>query len=803
MKTRTQLTAWRLILFLFLLEVGTLSLWAAPASADQPLDFNRDIRPILSDKCFFCHGPDPDERKADFRLDVESEAKADLGGYFAIDSDHPEQSELIHRITTEDEDDLMPPPDSGKELSSEEISKLSRWIAEGAAYQVHWAYQPLSRPQVPEVQDASWSELPVDRFILSKLESMELHPSEPADPVTLARRLSWDLNGLPPDPGLVESFQSDPSPAAFAGLVEKLLNSPHFGERLAVYWLDLVRYADTVGYHGDQEHNISPYRDYVIRAFNENIPFDQFTREQLAGDLLPEGDLWARIATGYNRVLQTTHEGGAQDKEYLAKYAADRVRNLSSVWMGATVGCAECHSHKYDPYTQKNFYQLAAFFSDIKEQGAFSSPNSSPTIRNPEIDAWNIGQSAEIASIESEIEKLIQSDSVQSNSNAASTEIQSRIEKLQSQLSEIKKNFRKTMVTVSVEPRVMRVLNRGDWMDESGEIVTPNVPEFLTAASFKTDGRPNRLDLANWIVDPSNPLTARVFVNRVWYLMFGEGLSRSLDDFGAQGESPSHPELLDWLAVEFMDSGWDVKALVKTIALSKTYQQASLPRPKQIQADPQNIFLSRQNRFRLPAEFIRDNALAVSGLLVREIGGHSVKPYQPAGYYHHLNFPPREYQVDSGKSQYRRGVYMHWQRVFLHPMLKAFDAPTREECSAKRSTSNTPLAALTLLNDPSFVEAARVFAERILQEGGTCSDEQITWAWRQALNRNPSPEEKDALEELHQAENSYYKENPEAANELLSIGMRPHPDELDPIQTAALTSVARAIFNLNEWLTRN
>lgn len=359
------------------------------------------------------------------------------------------------------------------------------------------------------------------------------------------------------------------------------------------------------------------------------------------------------------------------------------------------------------------------------------------------------------------------------------------------------------MVTVSTEPRTMRVLNRGDWMDESGEIVQPDVPQFLAPLSVENQNRPTRLDLANWLTDSRNPLTARVFVNRVWYLLFGEGLSKSLDDFGAQGEAPSHPELLDWLAVDFMESGWDVKSLIHTITTSKTYQLSSLPTEIQRQLDPANIYLSRQNRFRLTAEFIRDNALAISGLLVEEIGGHSVKPYQPAGYYQHLNFPRRKYAPDIGEAQYRRGVYMHWQRIFLHPMLKAFDAPTREECTARRPTSSTPLAALTLLNDPSFVEAARIFAQRILKEGGSSQSERLVWAWETALSRIPSPEEVGSISTLLEEELQFYKERPDEAEELNRVGMKPKAPDLNSVEIAAWTSVARVIFNLNEWLTRN
>jgi hypothetical protein len=526
---------------------------------------------------------------------------------------------------------------------------------------------------------------------------------------------------------------------------------------MAMYWLDLVRYADTVGYHGDQEHRISPYRDYVIKAFNDNMPFAQFTVEQLAGDLLPGSTINQRIASGYNRVLQTTHEGGAQDREYRAKYAADRIRNLSGVWMGATLGCAECHDHKYDPYTQKNFYSLAAFFADIDELGAYRGPDKSPTLRPPEME-------------------------------------------VPSPLDPSRKRL--TMVTSAVKPRTIRVLKRGDWMDESGEIVEPAVPHFLKPLDVK-ERRATRLDLARWLTAPDHPQTARVFVNRLWYLFFGSGLCRTLDDTGSQGEWPTHPELLDYLAVEFIESGWDIKHMVRLMVRSTTYRQSSLETVQLRERDPENRWFARQGRFRLPAEMIRDNALALSGLLVHRPGGDSARPYQPDGYYAHLNFPKRTYQADPDANQYRRGVYVHWQRQYLHPMLKAFDAPSREECTAQRPISNTPLAALTLLNDPSFVEAARVFAARIIREGGTTEAERTHWAWREVLSREPSEREVAALLRLYRQNRAQYESDRGAAQQLVAVGLAPPPNGVDVAELAAWTTLARALLNLNETITRN
>ncbi|MGC1274873.1 MAG: PSD1 and planctomycete cytochrome C domain-containing protein [Planctomycetaceae bacterium] len=781
-----------------LLAVGIVVSAATARSDDRPIDFGRDIRPILSDKCFFCHGPDPAHREADLRLDWQDGVLADRGGYAAVVPGKPDESELIARITADDESMKMPPAESGKSLSPEQIELLRRWIEQGAEWEGHWAYEPLVRPVVPAAKDASWPRQPIDRFVLARLDQEGLTPSPDADRVTLIRRLSFDLTGLPPTADEVDRFLDDRSPDAYERLVERLLASPHFGERMAVYWLDLVRYADTVGYHGDQGHHIQPYRDYVIKSFNENLPFDQFTREQLAGDLLPNPTMWQTIASGYNRVLQTTHEGGAQDKEYLAKYSADRVRNASSVWLGSTLACAECHDHKFDPLTQKDFYTFAAFFADVSETGIFpGSPNTSPTKRPPERPVWNLAQYGRIQAIETKIASLYDAPSI----GKPQKEIDEERAKLIDQRAEIEKNFPLCMVTVSQPPRPIRVLPRGDWMDESSPPVDPAVPAFLSG--LETEGRATRLDLANWICSDENPLTARVFANRTWKLFFGRGLSGNLDDVGAQGEAPSHPELLDWLAVEFRESGWDVKHLVRTIVTSRTYRQSSLVDPALLKRDPQNRLLARQGRSRLPAEFVRDNALAISGLLVPHLGGESARPYQPEGYYGHLNFPVREYDPDEDWKQYRRGVYMHWQRQFLHPMLRAFDAPSREICTAERPISNTPLAALVLLNAPTFLEAARVLAARAIHESGTDDESRLRWLWRHVLSREATSDEIDLLRTLLEQDRAEYVADREAAAKLLSIGLAPLPNDVDQVELASWTGVARAVLNLNETLMRN
>jgi hypothetical protein len=764
-------------------------------SSHAAVDFNRDIRPILSDKCFHCHGPDEKTRKADLRLDTFMGATE--GGEFAIpiEPGKPDESEVIARILNTDPEEVMPPPETHKKVTEKELSLLKQWISEGAEYDDPWTYKAPVKHPAPEVKTKDWPVNDLDQFILGRLEKEALPPSPDADPVTLLRRLSFDLIGLPPTPTDLErfraAFQNNPQQAIEAE-TDRLLASPHFGERIAVYWLDLVRYADTVGYHGDQTQNISPYRDYVIEAFNKNLPFDQFTREQLAGDLLPNPTQDQIVATGYNRLLQTTHEGGLQPAEYRAIYQADRVRNVSGVWMGATVGCAQCHDHKYDPYTLEDFHTLGAFFADIDDERHFKNgTNALPTRREPEITVYSEAQQAELDSLAKQLKAL-------------STDKADERKKLEARRKKIASMGRRTMITKALAtPRESRVFPRGNWLDESGKVVQPAVPHFLP--QIKKEGRQNRLDLANWLVDPKNGtggLTARVMANRFFYLFFGTGLSRSLGDFGGQGQPPSNPRLLDRLAVEFYESGWDVKKLVRTMVTSRAYRQSSLVPSHLREKDPYNELVARQSRHRLPAEMIRDNALALAGLLIRDIGGASVKPYQPAGYYRHLNFPPRRYKQDQGESIYRRSVYMHWQRQFLHPMLKAFDAPSREECTAERPKSNTPVAALNLLNDPAFVEAARVFAERILKESKPDDGARLDLAFSLALSREPNKNERNALGELFQYARADFKKNPASAKQLISIGQTP-PGKIDPVKLATWTTVTRAILNLSETTTRN
>ncbi len=801
------------------------------------VDFAKDIRPLLSDRCFACHGPDEEHREADLRLDQLASLLEDRGDYQVVVPGDPSASELVNRIFSSDEFEVMPPPKHGKPLSADEKEQLRQWIAAGAIWKQHWAYERPLAVKTPAITDktqrgANW----IDAFVSQGHQSIDGHFAAPADAITLIRRLSFDLTGLPPDPPTVRRLLEDPRQDALERYIDRLLTSPAFGERLASYWLDLVRYADTVGYHGDQDHNISPYRDYVINALNDNRPFDAFTIDQLAGDLVEGATEEQIVATGYNRLLQTTHEGGLQPKEYLAIYQADRVRNLSATWMGATVGCAQCHDHKYDPYTAHDFYALAAFFADVDEEQHFKvGTNDLPTKRPPERRVLSRGQQLLLARCEKDLAELeeripgpaeddslppadsaavldstdsclVESDPLKSS--AASSEGKTTYEEqkasLEQQIKAIRDSARETMITVSITPRDVRFLPRGNWLDDSGDVLEPAVPTFL--GSLRDEQRATRLDLAYWLTNPDEGvglLTARVFVNRLWMLLFGSGLSKSVEDFGGQGEAPTHPELLDQLALEFVRSGWDIKHMVRLITASRAYRQSSLETDWHRATDPQNRLLTRQNRFRVSAEMVRDTTLACSGLLVREIGGASVKPYQPAGYYRHLNFPVREYTASDDDGQWRRGLYVHWQRQFLHPMLQAFDAPTREECTAQRPESNTPLAALVWLNDPSFVEAAKALAWRILESDATTDIERIVQLFELTTSREPDAFEREAVLDLLAESRENFSQDPAASKQLLAVGLLRKKTQIPETELAAWMTVARATLNLNETYTRN
>ncbi len=800
--------SWRIAAWGILL--GAAMMVAGDLSAGEALSFNRDVRPILSDRCFTCHGPDSAKREADLRLDRRESAVAS-----AIIPGDPESSELIRRIRSPDPELMMPPADSHKSrLTDQQVAVIEQWIKEGAPYEPHWSFIPPRRLAVPEVFGRDARD-PIDAYISARQRERGIGFQQEADAGTLARRISFDLVGLPPESFEVDRFQKSNRPDRLERWTDELLASPAFGERLASYWFDLIRFADTVGYHGDQEHAIWPYRDYVLDALNTNRPFDQFTREQLAGDLLPEASVDQRIATAYNRVLQTSHEGGVQPKEYLLKYAADRVRNLSAVWLGLTMGCAECHDHKFDDLTQRDFYQLAAFFADIQEKGDFKGAGDiTPTRRDPEIlvpssiDREMITvMTKQLDALRSRQIDLLTSFAFNDWSELALKKeeispLRPQMDRLQEEIGRVSKNKARVMVTASTARRPVRVLARGDWMDESGPIVEPAIPTAFQSMKASPESDQTRLDLANWLTSPANPLTSRVLVNRLWYLFHGTGLAKNLEDIGSQGDWPTHPDLLDALSLDLIENRWDIKGIVRRMVNSTTYRQSSLPSKEAMAIDPNNELWTRQGRSRRPAEMIRDAALATSGLLVREIGGRSVRPYQPAGYYSHLNFPQREYVEDTGPYLFRRSIYTHWQRQYLHPMLKAFDAPSREECTAQRQPSNTPAASLVLLNDPEFVEAARFFGLRAMREGPASDADRLTWMARQAFGRGFDDEELVLLVKYVALNRASFKEDLESAQKLIQIGRAPSPADIDNVEWATWTAAARVLFNLDEMITR-
>ena len=844
----------RTLLALLIVAAVTCATADFALAAEPPIpatvEFNRDVRPILSDNCFFCHGPDAKNRKADLRLDLRDEAVTSK----AIVPDQPLQSELVKRILTDDLDELMPPPDSHKKLTAPQKEILQRWIAQGARYQQHWAYEPPVKAAIPAGENG------VDALVGKRLAEIGMKPAPEADRRTLMRRLYSDLLGLPPTPEEVQAFVSDASPDAYNELVERVLKNPRYGERMALGWLDVVRYADTIGYHSDTPRNVWPYRDWVIQSFNDNKPFDRFTLEQIAGDLLPDANRETRIGSAFNRLLLSTEEGGAQSKDYEARMLTDRVRAIGAAWLGQTTGCAQCHDHKFDPITTRDFYSLGAFFADIQEpiigrrEDGMIVASADEEKKLAELDAavvdakktfeaviplidaaqqqweadvvtYNI-QLPELAAdakanaadkkLAEQVTELLKKEAaarsagekqqIQSYFRSKATKVyqaeRDHIVEAERQRQDLYDSLPKCLVSVgAANKRTVRILPRGNFMDESGEVMKPALPHFLAQPKIE-DRDLNRLDLARWLIARDNPLTARTVMNRAWKQFFGTGLSKMLDDLGAQGEPPVNPALLDWLACEFMDAGWDMKHMVRSIVTSATYKQVATATPEMLAADPLNREFARQNAFRVDAELVRDNALAISGLLSPQIGGPSVHPYQPEGYWENLNFPQRQYVSDTGANQYRRGLYTWWQRSFLHPSLVAFDAPSREECCAERNRSNIPQQALVQLNDPTYVEAARVFAARILGEGGAAPEERLAWAWQRALQRDPRAEEIATMNELLAQHLAIYRQDAEAAAALVKTGNAPVADSLDPAELAAWTHVARVLLNLHETITR-
>jgi hypothetical protein len=812
---------------LLLASLLTVSAWwlaslpAEAAKPEAPVNYNREIRPILSNNCYKCHGPDAEERKAGLRLDIRAEAlKPTESGRKAFVPGKPATSLLVRRINSTKLDFIMPPPDSNRKLSPAEKVLLARWIEQGAEYQELWSFVPPKRPPLPHVTRTDWPRNAIDYFILARLESERLSPSPEADKPTLIRRLSLDLTGLPPTPAEVDAFVADTSLEAYDRVVDRLLASPHFGERMAVDWLDAARFADTHGYHIDSGRDMTPWREWVIQAFNRNMPFNQFTIEQLAGDLLPTATLDQRIASGFNRNHMINFEGGAIPEEYLTAYIVDRVNTTSTVWLGLTVGCAQCHDHKFDPITQKEYYQLYAFFHNVPEKGLDGSKgNAAPVLKVPTPEQHR--KLAELAASIKQIEEQLTGLSAeqtesrggdQAHVTAKEKELRDQLAKLRKERVELEKQIPSTMIMKELpKPRDTFMLIRGQY-DKRGEKVAAGVPASLPPLPR---GAPaNRLGLARWLVDRGQPLTARVIVNRYWQMFFGTGIVKTAEDFGSQGELPSHPQLLDWLAVEFMEpsgvgrGAWDIKGLLKLIVTSATYRQSSVSTPTLLAKDSENRLLARGPRLRLQAEFIRDQALAISGLLNEEIGGHSVSPYQPTGLWEELmsredgkNFTAQTYEQSHGKDLYRRTMYTFWKRTSPPPTLITFDAPDREICTVRRARTNTPLQALILMNDPTYMEASRKLAERIMMEAAG-TEQRITLAFRLATARRPKPGEIRVLGSIFVKEWQAYQKNGQAALKLLRVGESKRNENLDAAELAAWTTVVSMILNLDETVTK-
>ena len=1043
--------SWRFGLSVVVLLAISLGSSSGLLAADPtPVDFNRTIRPILSSICFKCHGPDHEERKGGLRLDLRESALLKLeSGNSAIVPGKPDESELVRRILSTDDSERMPPPKNQHQLTEKDKAALRQWVAEGAEYRQHWSFRKVERPALPVVKAVAWSRNAIDRFVLARLEADGLKPSPEADRATLIRRVTLDLTGLPPTPQEVDEFLADKRPDAYERLVDRLLTTSQYAERMTVDWLDAARFADTNGYHIDNGRDMSRWREWVIDAFADNMPYDQFTVEQLAGDLLPNATLSQKIASGFNRNHMINFEGGAIPEEYHTAYIVDRVNTTGTVFMGLTVGCAQCHDHKFDALTQKEYYQFFAYFYNVPENGLdgrtgnavplvkaptaaqqkqldelqkqaeqlearlaapeakldaeqaeweqsatkipdvnwkrvevlqmsstggalfatekdgvlkVSGPNAAADVYtltvhadlkqvtgirlevlpDPSLPASGPGRSANGNLVLTDVQiqtvgadgktsnkekikaasadfsqaefpvanaidpdpktgwaifpevgkphhaifelmspatppapaapqsiamtvtlafqsqfpqhqagriRISVTDAVnphakqqlpenirqilalalesrskdqqaalrtyyRANVSATGRSLQGELTALRNQRAEIDKVVPSAMVMQEMTPaRETRLLIRGQY-DKKGDTVTAAIPASLP--QLPKDAPANRLGLAQWLVSPEQPLTSRVTVNRYWQLLFGTGLVKTSDDFGSQGEQPSHPELLDWLAAEFMQPTesakahrWDVKALVRLMVTSATYRQQSPVTRDLLVKDPENRLLARGTRHRLHVEFIRDQALFVSGLLDRRVGGASVSPYQPAGLWEELmsradgkNWTAQEYTQSHGPDLYRRTMYTFWKRTCPPPSLMTFDAPDRETCTVRRARTNTPLQALVLMNDPTYVEASRKLAERIMLEGGASTEDRITFAFRTVLSRQPKPQEISVLKNIYTQQLDRFRQNEAAAIKLLKVGESPRNEQLNTVELATWATLSSILLNLDETVTK-
>ncbi len=762
------------------------------ASLAAPVQFNRDVLPILSEHCFECHGPA--KRESGLRLDRREAALAEAdSGESAIVPGKPAASRLIAVVAGTDPDFQMPPAEKKSKLTAAEVETLRQWIAAGAKYERHWAFVKPQRPALPAVKDASWPRQPLDRFVLARLEAAQLRPAPAADPRVLARRLSLDLIGLPPSPEEVDAFARDwgiDQEAAVERYVDGLLESPHYGERWARLWLDAARYGDTHGYEKDPPRTMWPWRDWVIHALNDNMPFDQFTIEQLAGDLLPEPTPSQIIATGFHRNTLLNDEGGTDAEEFRVAALFDRVETTSTVWLGLTLNCAQCHTHKFDPITNAEYYQFFAIFNSTQDGGRAADPVY-PVPQGEDAD--------KLAELRLAIKSL--------EKQPDSTDAQAKLNELRAAEKTILDRAPKTMVMRQLDrPRPNRILTRGDFRNP-GDAVEPGVPAALHPVQLAGDAKQvDRLALANWLVDRENPLTARVIVNRHWAALFGRYLVDTPEDFGTRGELPSHPDLLDWLAVELMESGWDIKALHKRIVMSAAYRQSATATGEKIEHDPANRLYSRGPRFRVEAELVRDLALSIGGRLTPTVGGPSVFPPQPAGIWENsFGFQSfagnRRYVADEGPDRYRRGLYTYWRRTAPYPMLQTFDLVSRDVCSIQRSRTNTPLQALNTLNDPLFVEAAAGLAVRMMDREGDAAAK-AAHGLRLCVSRLPREAEVVRLTTLHDEARAKFESQREAADGLIKQG-RIDPADRDTADLAAWIVVANVLLNLDETLNKN
>ncbi|HEY0670070.1 MAG TPA: PSD1 and planctomycete cytochrome C domain-containing protein [Sphingobacteriaceae bacterium] len=744
------------------------------SKADEKLpdkiSYNFDIRPILSDKCFACHGPDPNKREAGLRLDIEEDALKALQenpSAHAIVRGKPESSEVFFRISTKDTTLVMPPISSNLKLTEREIELIKKWIKQGARYEKHWSFIAPVKSQLPKVKNSDWPKNEIDYFILHKQEQEGLTPNPEADKERLLKRLSLDITGLLPSLEMMDHFLADKRPDAYQRVVDQLLNSPAYGEKMALHWLDVARFADSHGYQDDSYRSQWPWRDWVIHAYNQNFPYDQFITWQLAGDLMPDASKEQILATGFNRNHKITEEGGVVDEEYRVEYVTDRTNTFGKALIGVTLECAKCHDHKYDPFSQKEYFQVFSFFNNVKEVGLES------VVGGPETYA----KKPLIEISDADVKNLLTFVNKQDTGRL--------IVSVMGDLDTARKNY---------------ILNRGVY-DAHGKEVQPGTPNAILP--FNNKYPKNRLGLAQWLFDKRNPLTARVFVNQLWQEIFGKGIVKTSGDFGMQGELPTHPELLDWLAVDFMEHGWNIKRLMKQIVTSATYRQSAVVSPEKLKSDPDNVLLSRSPRYRVQAELIRDIVLSSSGLLVKTIGGPSVKPYQPAGLWEAATSGRgilKNYKQDHGSSLYRRGMYTFIKRTVPPPIMGIFDASNRDQCEVQRLRTNTPLQALAMLNDPTVLEASRVLAAKLIQERSQPRDK-IVKAFRLITCRKPNEKEITLMTAYHNDHLKTLKK--QSAEKILAVGEYPRTDvKIDKISLAAMMQVITAIYNLEETITK-